>query len=132
MEAVVWYLVWVVYCVLEGTRDGIMYNMRDYLKENDFNEHIIFTMQRSLVLVLLTYIYPPILIMAPFAFSFFHNGMYYSTRRFLNRQLYPKGWWSQSTSSSAKTTDLFTPTMRTIQFVISLLIIVVFTIKDKI
>lgn len=34
-------------------------------------------------------------------FSFFHNGVYYYTRNFLNPELYKKKWWDHSETSKA-------------------------------
>jgi len=35
-------------------------------------------------------------------FSFFHNGVYFMTRNKLDSKIYPKGFWDDSTSSTAK------------------------------
>tara|TARA_R110000803_G_scaffold199045_1_gene262945 strand:- start:670 stop:930 length:261 start_codon:yes stop_codon:yes gene_type:complete len=60
-----------------------------------------------------------------FIFSFFHNGMMYKTRNDLNKRNYPKGWWDQSTNSTAWSTKLMTPLYRSIQLVIGLIIYII-------
>lgn len=34
-------------------------------------------------------------------YSFFHNGTYYETRNYIERGVYPKGFWDSSTTSQA-------------------------------
>ena len=125
MIGIVVYIVWVTYCVLEGMRDAYMYNVKDPMRRNDFNEHYIFTAQRTLVLGILVSIWWQIIIIGPLAFSFFHNGMYYTCRHWLDNRLYPETWFDQSYTSTAKTTEFFTPGGRTIFFVLSLITLAV-------
>lgn len=122
------FIVWCIYCLLEGMRDGWMYNLRDASRFNNFDEHIIFTVQRGLVLLVLAYIWLPILVVGPFAFSFLHNGMYYWSRNALDDRIYKKKWFAQSNTSTAKTTVLFTPAARTIFFVVSIIFTLLWTV----
>ena len=117
------YLIWVLYAVLEGAKEATLYNIRDYNKKNPFNEHIVFTIQRAVVLLLVCYIDWRMLFIAPFAFPFFHDGAYYTTRNLLNNKIYPKRWFAQSTTSSARSTDFFTPEIRTIFAIVSAIFI---------
>ena len=103
---------WIIYAMLDGRRDGFFYHYRNTsIQGKGENIHWIYFCQRFIFgvliawlvylnsLILSTIIYSNGLILL---FSFFHNGMYYVTRRKLsNKNLYPKGWWSSSTSSEA-------------------------------
>jgi len=113
------YIIWVLYSMLEGIKEAFLYNLRDYNKKNPINEHIVFTIQRAVVLILVCYIDWRIMFIAPFAFPFFHDGAYYTTRNLLNNRIYPKRWFDQSNSSTARSTDFFTAEIRTIFAVIS-------------
>ena len=61
------------------------------------------------------------IILGPLAFSFLHNGMYYWSRNALDERIYTKKWFDQSSTSTAKSTNFFTPQIRTIFFIISLI-----------
>lgn len=103
---------WIVYGLAEGFRDANYYHANNTsINSVKKDIHWIYFCQRFILgsliawLVYLnssflsTTIYSTGLILL---FSFFHNGMYYVTRRKLsNKNLYPKGWWSSSTSSEA-------------------------------
>lgn len=118
---IITYIIWALYAVLEGVKEASIYNLRDYNKKNSFNEHIVFTIQRAVVLILICYIDARMVFIAPFAFPFFHDGAYYTTRNLLNNKIYPKRWFDQSKSSSARSTDFFTPEIRIIFVVISMI-----------
>ena len=119
------YITWCTYCLLEGMRDAWMYNIRDFTRVNGLNEHYIFSAQRALVLGILAYVWWPMIILGPMAFSFLHNGMYYWSRNALDERIYTKKWFDQSSTSTAKSTNFFTPQIRTVFFVLSLIILTI-------
>lgn len=110
--AIILIIFWIVYALLSGTNDGYYYHYRNTsIQLKDENIHWIYFCQRFILwscMLLLHSLYFPILSTGVFSasliliFSFFHNGIYYETRKRLsNYNLYPKGWFSSSTSSQA-------------------------------
>ena len=104
---------WILYCCLEGRRDGYFYHYRNTTTElKNENIHWIYFVKRAFVLSLIAVVhviaYDCYVSTALFVsglslvFSFFHNGMYYQTRKKLSDgKIYPLGWMSNSTSSQA-------------------------------
>ena len=128
MITILVYIMWVLYATLEGSQDAFMYNVKDIMKSNNMNEHYIFTAGRTIVLVLACMLDPWMILLGPLSFSFFHNGSYYFTRNWLDDRIYPKGWFDQSFTSTAKTTTIFTPVNRTVLFLISIIIILIINV----
>lgn len=143
MLAAIAYLLWVVYSILEGKREAyyFSYKMRTSLAQKKpakvINEHVMFTYQRMLVVALAcvscyTDWVNAILVVACLgaSFPFFHDGMYYVTRKELDN-LYPKGWFDQSTTSTAWSDKkhLLDPIPRTVFFGISVVIMIYEIIK---
>lgn len=127
------FLLWCVYCVLEGRREAYYYNSLWKGLSSIYiipaNLHPLFTIQRSIILGVICLInFDWWLISLPLVFSFFHNGMYYLTRHELNYRIYPKGWWDMSTTSTAFTTKLFTPVIRTTLFIVGIGVLVTYLI----
>lgn len=101
---------WIVTALLEGTRDGFFFAYRMQSKPDKYNMHWLFTFERTVIMVLIAWIcsrsfsgldtgvFALSLILI---FSFVHNGQYYWTRNFLDKNIYPKKWWSSSTSSES-------------------------------
>jgi len=125
----------IIYAGFEGWREGIYWHVKVGSRFYDWfppvEEHIIFSIQRGIVLImgcalLLTvmswYWVLASLIGMALCFSFVHNGAMYLTRNNLDNTVYKKGWMDQSTSSVALTTKFMTPVSRTIQFILGLLI----------
>ena len=127
MNIILWlsFLVWCLFSAVEGVRDGIFYHYYNHKFPKTFNEHIIFVLERGIMMGVLVYVtnwwflIPMIL-----SFSFIHNGIYYTTRNQLNEDLYDKKWWDQSETSSSFFTDIMTPTVRTILFLASICFLV--------
>jgi hypothetical protein len=59
---------------------------------------------------------------------FWHDGFYYSKRNDLDRNMYKKRFFDQSTSSTALLTKFCTPILRTLYFLFSLIIFIIFVI----
>lgn len=137
-------VLWIMYSVIEGKREAIFWHHRikssDYTLFKNIDRHPLFTIQRGLMLMSLAlasyYILDNILlvgylfIMNVLIFSFFHNGSMYLERYKMsvvanidepNRWVYEKGWWAQSTTSTAFSTKFMTPLSRTIQAIIGII-----------
>lgn len=132
---------WILYAILEGKREANFWHHRikssDYKDFKDIDRHPIFTIQRGLVLLILAlssylilndiWLTGYLFIMNSLIFSFWHNGSMYLERYKMSKisnphyskgWVYKKGWWSQSTTSTAWTTKLMGPVSRTIQLII--------------
>lgn len=101
-----------MYSGLEGYRDGYFYHYKvTSIQAKQKNIHWIYVMERGMILALITtlhdYFYSFLnnavfTLSLAFIFSFFHNGIYYLTRKKLSKgNLYPKGFWATSTTSQA-------------------------------
>jgi len=126
----------IAYAAFEGWREGIYWHIKIGSRYYDWKpkveEHVIFTIQRAIVIIMgcsllfftgmAWYWCVASLIGLALCFSFMHNGAMYLTRNELDNTLYPKRWMAQSTSSVAKTTKFMTPVSRTIQFILGVLI----------
>jgi hypothetical protein len=58
------------------------------------DEHGYYTIQRVIVGLGMFWHEPALLIYAGFVFPFFHDGMYYETRRYLNSSIYRGGFFT--------------------------------------
>ncbi len=137
-------LLWIAYSIIEGKREAFFWhhktNSSDYKFFKDINRHPIFSIQRGLMLLTLGistyYILDSIIwssylfVMNCLIFTFFHNGAMYLERFKMsvfvnphdsNKWIYKKGWWDQSTTSTAWSTKLMTPISRTIQAIIGMI-----------
>lgn len=115
------YLLWVLYSMTEGAREAIYYHTRNF-NVPQAELHTFYTIQRSIVLLICVMLNNSMLFIAPLAFPFFHDGMYYTMRNRLNPYIYKETWFAQSTTSTAVLTKIFTPVVRTICVFISLLL----------
>lgn len=127
------YLLWVSFSIYEGKREAFYfsYKMKAGLQLQQvfkLDEHGMFTVTRTFVAaiaLIASYngILNCVLILLALAlcFPFFHDGQYYVTRQKLDN-IYKKGWFDQSTTSTAQTDKLklFYPTSRIICFILSL------------
>ncbi len=124
-------LVWVIYSMLEGLREGFFWHFKANTKKDcQFELHPIFALQRGIVLSLIGlllfnsigfYSIPSVLSMM-LIFSFFHNGTYYVTRNKLDNSIYKLGWADQSTTSTAKMTKIMNYRNRTIFMIAGVLL----------
>lgn len=110
MIKLIFLIIWIGYSLLEGRRDGYFYHYRNTtLDPKNENIHFIFFIQRAMILFFIFLFFDrnslieviPFMIGLVLIFSFFHNGIYYSTRNKLDSTTYPHGWWSSSISSQA-------------------------------
>ena len=109
------------WAALEGRREADYFHFRwkDPMTRVE-DEHLIFTIQRSIVAILATVactLFTGLwgllgFIPLPLVFSFFHNGYYYVRWNQLDDSIYQKGWWDQSTTTTAKVS--FGPVARTV------------------
>jgi len=122
------FIIWNLYSFFEGFREGFYYNIVNRTSfTKTLNLHPFFSTQRGLVILLMfmlefTHIgcVNSLLfcLCCSIAFPFIHDGTYYTTRHYLDKKLYENGWFSQSTSSTALMTKVFTPVIRTVLFII--------------
>lgn len=95
-------LCWIYYSYLEGRREAFYYDALTSSRARHPNLHLLFALQRMVVLVfclsITDYMYATGLV---FIFPFFHDGVYYVERNKLNPNIYLKGFWDDSTTSTA-------------------------------
>lgn len=130
MEIIVINLIWILYSILEGFREGFYWHFKaNSRRDCNFEIHPIFSLQRGIVLLLagwglfltMGWISVISIISMMLIFSFFHNGTYYKTRNKLDDRLYPNGWSDQSTTSTAKMTKIMTYRNRTVFMIIGII-----------
>jgi hypothetical protein len=133
MPLLIAYLLWVLYSIYEGEREALYFSfkMKASLTQQQsykHNEHVMFSIQRLFVVVLtciacyVNWIECSLVVVSLAAcFPFLHDGMYYETRKKLDG-IYPKGWFDQSTSSTALSDKLhlFDAIPRSILFCLSI------------
>jgi hypothetical protein len=136
-------IIWALYSLLEGFRESYYWYYKANSKsiDNRFEIHPVFSFQRVLVLILISYITYGVLgwwfllstISLMLIFSYLHNGFYYLNRNILDDRIYKLGWKDQSTTSTAKMTKIMTYRNRTIMFMIGVIvqIILVIFLKDN-
>lgn len=132
------YLLWILFAIYEGKREAFYFSCKIKTTQTFIiNEHVMFTIQRIFVVsmaILACHVdwLNCILILFSLAlcFPFFHDGMYYITRHKLDG-IYVKGWFDQSTTSTANSDKLhlFDPLPRTILLGLSLGLIIYEIIK---
>ena len=93
-------LLWPIYCILEGFREGKYFHFRNFSGEKEhqrYDIHTYFAFQRGVVMVLCSiryewYVGIPLFFAMSSIFPFFHDGQYYSTRNNIDKKVYPKRW----------------------------------------
>ena len=102
-------LIWIVLACLDGYLQAHYYSLYPSEKKHK-NLHGWYVFQRAVVLGFMvnelsfsiTWGECGVFAFAScFTYSFFHNGFYYMTRHKLDKEVYSKGFWDDSDSSSA-------------------------------
>lgn len=142
LSIIFFFSVWVLYALIEGGREGFYWHYKAIASDSyDFDLHPFFAVQRGIVLMIMYlgvaiqgyllddpyYVIAAcvLLVANTLLFSFFHNGAMYTMRNKLDKKIYPKKWFSQSTTSQAKLTFLMTPISRTIQMVLGVTLYII-------
>lgn len=105
-------VLWLIYAALEGVKEGYLYNYRD---ENDLaygkDLHPLFTFQRVAVIAIAAipllipgkwYFAPIALVGLALVFPLVHDGYYYLTRNKIDETIYPQGFFTDRSTSTAK------------------------------
>jgi hypothetical protein len=123
------FILWCFYAILEGWREGDYFHRVEVTKERGRLLHIGWTFQRFIVLCIIALTsFNWWLLALPLVFPFLHDGEYYTTRNYFNRLIYTKKYFAHSTTSTAITTKIFTPVVRTILFGLGILTIILWYI----
>jgi len=91
-------VLWFFYSLFEGLREGFYW--REKKTRDNHYEHVIWSIQRALVLILVSRDII-ILLGCMCVFPFLHDGMYYTTRHYMNKNIYKKTFFDQSETSTA-------------------------------
>ncbi len=143
MTYILLYIIWILYSLLEGKKEAhyFSYKMRAVISKKTVvlkvDEHVWFTLQRALVVSLIFFMNFSILhvffllLSLALCFPFFHDGMYYVQRKKLDG-IYPKGFFDQSTTSTAKMDKLklLGPASRILGLIASIIIIFALAIAN--
>ena len=123
-------LIWIIFASSCGIVEAFYFSKkRRKAIIKGFDIHVWFTVFRAIVatpICLVVFIQvgwlESILMAAIFVliFPFFHDGFYYTTREVLRKGTYPKYWFDQSTTTSAKSSFNFT--VRVLLLIIGMLI----------
>ncbi len=104
-------IIFLIYAFIEGKREGYYFHYKwKVLTVNLHDEHKMFTIQRSLVVLGMSMIgYPLIgwycllsILSMALCFSYIHNGAYYGMRNKLDSNIYPLGFITSNNTSTAK------------------------------
>lgn len=115
------------YAFMEGEREADYFHFRWFKEDQEVpDEHVRFMLQRILVALLATgcaclqwgWFGLLLLPLIALVFPFMHDGSYYMKRHELDETVYKKGWWDNTTSSSAKMS--IGPKLRTAMFAVGL------------
>ena len=111
---------WIIYCILDGINEAHFYHFKQPTKKVKINEHAFKLITRVLIGFIITNDNLYYLISFALAQPFIMNNTYYNFRHYLDKRVYKYSLDNQSETSTAKTTKLFTPEVRTILFIFSL------------
>lgn len=127
------YILWICFSALEGQREAMYWRILGMTSVTPSIEHKLWTCTRMTIVAMIALgattqnnnifslmIYILCLVLS---FPFIHDGFYYLARHKLDNSIYPKGFWDQSTTSTAFLTKFNTPIFRTIYFAISLFLL---------
>lgn len=93
-----------IYMGIEGDREGYHYHYESQVSGKKKNLHGLFLIQRSTLATIIIFLgFSPLMLLGlAFTFPFIHDGFYYVRREKLKPGTYPKGFTSNSTTSTAK------------------------------
>lgn len=124
LKPVLAFVLWCGYACMEGNREADFFHLilsrADISKKDGKYLHIIWTIQRALVLGIVALLTWKAAIACALVFPFIHDGSEYSSRNDLNPLNYPKRWFDQSTTSTAFLTKFETPVVRTVLAVLGI------------
>lgn len=128
-------MLWVCLSMLFGAMEARYFFYKNSSPNNDqYNPHLLFTLIRGIVLVLIWVIVQSWESVASMAlmFSFFHDGMYYVVRNSLDNT-YSKGWFAQTTTSTSwmDIKGLTSPVVRTALCVIGIVWLIIFNYHNN-
>jgi hypothetical protein len=99
--------------LLEGVREGYYWHFKPKDPFVKTNEHALFSLQRLILWSTMLFVVNWVSVLAIICmFPFLHDGAYYTTRNYLDKTVYPKRFFDESTTSTAKLTRVFTPVVR--------------------
>jgi hypothetical protein len=132
VETPVYYctFIWIAYAWLSAQFEAYYFNYAEKDNAEKPNLHKLLTVIRFVVIIpiwILTSWKAVLCYMA--IFPFFHDGSYYTTREIIFKGTYPKKWFAQSITSTALSTKFFTPVVRTILAIISIIMIILLRYK---
>lgn len=123
-------LCWSSFSYLSARFEAMYYNHEihsNFLDNN--NEHPLLICIRICVLIPLAYLVKwDVAIAYVFIFPFIHDGSYYKMRNIIDSGIYTKKWFAQSETSTAITTKIFTPLIRTLFFITGIFYIILKTV----
>jgi len=92
-------IIWILFVILSSILEALMFHRKIFI----YNIHIYLTLIRGLVCIPLSVQneWLPFLIFCLFTFPFIHDGIYYTTRHLLNKNVYPKMFFDRSTTTTA-------------------------------
>jgi len=130
LSIIIIYLLFTAYSFLSGKKDAILYS-RLGSDSLPYNEHRVYVLERGAVLLIILFSTLitiqdslPLIIANILGFSFWHNGSYYITKGKIFKQ--NLDWFYDSKTSTAFIE--INATLRTIGFIISLIIIITWLI----
>ncbi len=136
MNLIFIFLAWGIFSAIEGISEGgywqFKFECENLISNFKGKEHSLWTLQRFIVVLFGSLYLGSFWYIFLFAltFPFIHDGFYYWTRNYLSHGgVYRKGFWSFSKTSTAWFTKYSTPFLRTLYFIIGLIIIIYLTIK---
>jgi hypothetical protein len=121
---------WDLCSILFGIHDGFFWHGKNPNTKYFTNPHNVLMALRIMVFVMICMAFNVnvilFLISSTLQFSCLHNGMYYTTRNWLDRDVYPRRFFAQAIrkTSTSKFTDFMTPFVRTLLYALSYLLII--------